>query len=105
MFAIRDAAGMSLGAIQHQFPTKAKLMAAVAAEFAAYRTRIYAEAIRAGTQHRQSMENLIDANYQMVSRPEMAAVLEHHLARRNAPDHDQEIRPNATRVDRTVPLV
>jgi len=49
MLAIRDAAGMSLGAIQHQFPTKAKLMAAVAAEFAAYRTRVYAEAIRAGT--------------------------------------------------------
>ena len=29
LHAIRDAAGMSLGAIQHQFPTKAKLMAAV----------------------------------------------------------------------------
>src|SRR3546814_10697431 len=81
MFASRDAAGMSLGAIQHQFPTKAKRMAAVAAEFAAYRNRIYAEAMRADTRPRQSMENLIDANYQMVSRPEMAAVLEIHFAR------------------------
>src|SRR3546814_13908224 len=62
MFAIRDAAGMSLGAIQHQFPTKAKLMAAVAAEFAAYRTRIYAEAISAGTKPPQSTENRIAAN-------------------------------------------
>ena len=103
-FAIRVAAGMSLGAIQHQFPTKAKLMAAVAAEFAAYRTRIYAEAIRAGTTPRQSMENLIDANYQMVSRPEMAAVLEIHLARRNDPDLDQEVGPSARRFDRRVRL-
>lgn len=104
MFAIRDAAGMSLGAIQHQFPTKAKLMAAVAAEFAAYRTRIYAEAIRAGATPRKSMENLIDANYQMVSLPEMAAVLEIHLARRNDPDLDQEVGPSARRFDRRVRL-
>ncbi len=104
MLAIRDAAGMSLGAIQHQFPTKAKLMAAVAAEFAAYRTRIYTEAIRAGTTPRQSMENLIDANYLMVSRPEMAAVLEIHLARRNDPDLDQEVGPSARRFDRRVRL-
>jgi AcrR family transcriptional regulator len=104
MLAIRDAAGMSLGAIQHQFPTKAKLMAAVAAEFAAYRTRIYAQAIRAGTTPRQSMENLIDANYLMVSRPEMAAVLEIHLARRNDPDLDQEVGPSARRFDRRVRL-
>ncbi|PAL25565.1 TetR/AcrR family transcriptional regulator [Sphingopyxis sp. GW247-27LB] len=104
MLAIRDAAGMSLGAIQHQFPTKAKLMAAVAAEFAAYRTRIYTEAIRAGATPRESMENLIDANYQMISRPEMAAVLEIHLARRNDPDLDQEVGPSARRFDRRVRL-
>lgn len=104
MLVIRDAAGMSLGAIQHQFPTKAKLMAAVAAEFAAYRTRIYAEAIRAGTTPRQSMENLIDANYRMVGLPEMAAVLEIHLARRNDPDLDQEVGPSARRFDRRVRL-
>ena len=48
MHTIRDAAGMSLGAIQHQFPTKAKLMAAVAGEFSAYRVRVYREAIRRG---------------------------------------------------------
>ena len=104
MHAIRDAAGMSLGAIQHQFPTKAKMMAAVAAEFAAYRTRVYTEAIRAGTTPRQSMENLIDANFHMVSRPEMAAVLEIHLARRNDPDLDKEVGPSTRRFDRRVRL-
>ncbi len=48
MHAIRDAAGMSLGAIQHQFPTKAKIMAAVAIEFSSYRIEVYADAILTG---------------------------------------------------------
>src|SRR3546814_9209725 len=102
MPAIRDATGMSLGAIQHQFPTKAKIMAAVAAEFSAYRTRIYAEAIRRGKTPRESMENLLDANFEMVSRPEMAAVLEIHLARRNDPDLDREVATSTRRYDRRV---
>lgn len=104
MHAIRDAAGMSLGAIQHQFPTKAKIMAAVAAEFSAYRIGVYREAIRSGTTPRESMENLIDANFRMVSRPEMAAVLEIHLARRNDPDLDREVGPSTRRFDRRVRL-
>src|SRR3546814_7049020 len=97
MHAIRDATGMGLGAIQHQFPTKAKIMAAVAAEFSAYRTQIYADAIRCGKTPRESMENLLDANFQMVSRPEMAPVLEIHLARRNDPDLDREVGPSTRR--------
>jgi AcrR family transcriptional regulator len=104
MHAIRDAAGMSLGAIQHQFPTKAKLMAAVAAEFSAYRVRVYREAIRRGRSPRESMENLIDANFEMISRPEMAAVLEIHLARRNDPDLDREVGPSTRRFERRVRL-
>jgi AcrR family transcriptional regulator len=104
MHAIKDAAGMSLGAIQHHFPTKAKLMAAVAQEFSAYRIQAYADAIRRGATPRQSMENLIDANFQMVSRPEMAAVLEIHLARRNDPDLDREVGPSTRRFDRRVRL-
>src|SRR3546814_8481012 len=35
MHAISDATGMSLGAIQHQLPTKAKILAAIPAEFSA----------------------------------------------------------------------
>lgn len=104
MHAIRDAAGMSLGAIQHQFPTKAKIMAAVAAEFSAYRLRIYTEAIRKGTTPREAMENLIDANFAMIGRPEMAALLEIHLARRNDPDLDREVGASSRRFDRRVRL-
>lgn len=99
MHAIRDAAGMSLGAIQHQFPSKAKLMATVIEELAAQRTKIYAEAIRRGKTPRESMENLIDANLEMIILPEVAAALEIHLARRNDPELNSEIEFNARRVD------
>lgn len=104
MHAIRDAAGMSLGAIQHQFPTKAKLIAAVAIEFSNYRTEVYVAAIRKGRTPRESMENLIDANFAMVGRPEMAALLEIHLARRNDPDLEAEVGPSTRRFDRRVRL-
>src|SRR3546814_9743090 len=40
----------------------------------------------------------------MVSRPEMAAVLEIHLARRNDPDLDREVGPSTRRFDRRVRL-
>lgn len=50
------------------------------------------------------MENLIDANFEMISRPEMAAVLEIHLARRNDPDLDREVGPSTRRFDRRVRL-
>ncbi len=104
LHAIRDATGMSLGAIQHQFPTKARMMAAVAAEFSDYRTKIYSEAIRRGTTPPQSLENLLDANFAMLGRPEMAALLEIHLARRNDPELDREVAPSTRRFDRRVRL-
>jgi len=102
MHTIRDAAGMSLGAIQHQFPTKAKLMAAVFEEASARRTKVYAAAIRRGTTARESMENLLDANLEMIVLPEAAAVLEIHLARRNDGELDREVQPGARRFDRRV---
>src|SRR3546814_17937334 len=100
MHAIRDAAGMSLGAIQHQFQTKAKLMAAVAAEFAAYRTRVYTDAIWRGTTPRASMENQIDANFAMLSRPELSALHEIHRARRTTPETDRAGGPRTRRFAR-----
>src|SRR3546814_21083257 len=50
------------------------------------------------------MENRLDANFGMVSRPEMAAGLEIHLARRNDPDLDREVAPSTRRFDRRVRL-
>ncbi|WP_157532892.1 TetR/AcrR family transcriptional regulator [Hyphomonas polymorpha] len=99
MLAIRNAAGISLGAIQHQFPTKAKLMAAVVEDFSSRRVAIYAQAIRAGGTPRQSMENIIDANLRMISLPEAAAALEVHLARRSDPELDRELAPISRKFD------
>lgn len=104
MQAIRKAAGMSVGAIQHHFPTKAKIMAAVIAKFSVHRMQVYAEAIRRGTTPRESMENLIDANFQMLRGPEMAAALEIHLARRNDTELEREVGPGTRRFDRRVRL-
>ena len=77
-------------------------MAAVVEEASARRTKIYADAIRRGTTARESMENLIDANLEMIVLPEAAAVLEVHLARRNDDELDREVEPIARRFDRRV---
>ncbi|WP_153141862.1 TetR/AcrR family transcriptional regulator [Paraburkholderia agricolaris] len=102
MYTIRDAAGMSLGAIQHQFPTKANVMAALTAEISASVARTFAEAIRRGRTPKESMENLLDANFDRLNRPEMAALLEISLARRNDPELDREVTPSVRRFDRRV---
>ena len=104
MHAIRDAAGISLGAIQHQFPTKAKIMAAVVEEVSSKQAKAYAEAIRRGGTPRESLENLLDVNFDGINRPERAALLEIHLARRNDPDLDREVEPSARRFGRRVRL-
>lgn len=76
----------------------------MAIEFSAYRTQVHTAAIRRGTTPRESMENLIDANFEMVGRPEVAALLEIYLARRNDHDLDREVGPSTRRFDRRVRL-
>lgn len=104
MQAIRQAAGMSVGAIQYHFPTKAQIMAAVIAKFSAHRLEVYTAAIRRGTTARESMENLLEANFLMLRGPEMAAALEIHLARRNDPELEREVGSSTRRFDRRVRL-
>ncbi|MEI7572839.1 MAG: TetR/AcrR family transcriptional regulator [Phenylobacterium sp.] len=86
--AIASAAGVSLGSLQHQFPTKAKLMAAVVDQLA--RKRI--EAYRAAADHIddpwKKYGSVFDTTWSVVKEPEFAAVLEIMLARRS----DQELR-------------
>ncbi|MGV3480472.1 MAG: TetR/AcrR family transcriptional regulator [Sphingobium sp.] len=100
MNVIRDATGMSMGAIQHQFPTKARLMAAVVEAFSIQQSHIYMAAIRRGASPREKLENLIDANLDLVGSPYAAAALEVHLARRNDPELEMEVEPIARRFDR-----
>ncbi|MBY8825210.1 TetR/AcrR family transcriptional regulator [Sphingomonas colocasiae] len=100
MNVIRDATGMSMGAIQHQFPTKARLMAAVVEAFSIQQSHIYMAAIRRGASPREKLENLIDTNLDLVGSPYAAAALEVHLARRNDPELEMEVDPIARRFDR-----
>ncbi len=84
--AIAREAGMSLGSLQHQFPTKAKLMTAVVEQLAARRIEAYrAEAERTAdpmTRYR----NALDTTWSLVRQPEFAATLEIMLARRSDPE-------------------
>lgn len=100
MNVIRDATGTSMGAIQHQFPTKARLMAAAVEAFSIQQSHMYMAAIRRGESPREKLENLIDANLDLVGSPYAAAALEVHLARRNDPELEMEVDPIARRFDR-----
>jgi len=86
--AIASRAGVSLGSLQHQFPTKAKLMAAVVDQLARKRIAAY----RATADHIadpwQKYGSVFDTTWAVVKEPEFAAVLEIMLARRS----DQELR-------------
>jgi len=86
--AIADKAGVSLGSLQHQFPTKAKLMAAVVDQLAQERIHAY----RATADHIddpwKKYGSVFDTTWAVVKKPEFAAVLEIMLARRS----DQELR-------------
>lgn len=102
--AIRAASGISSGAIQHQFPTKAKLMAAVVAEGADWRTDLYREAIRRGKTPRESLLNLVEAGFESARTPQAIATMEIALARRSDPELARETAPILQRFNRRVRL-
>ncbi len=76
-------AGVSMGALQHQFPTKAVLMAAVARRFAARRFLRYREALRGVPRGIGRFEALNEASWTLIGSPEMTASIEIELAMRN----------------------
>lgn len=79
-------AGVSIGALQHQFPNKAQLMAAVARRFAARRFLRYREALRGVSTGIARFEALNEASWSLIGTPEMAASIEIELAMRNDPE-------------------
>ena len=84
--AIADEAGMSLGSLQHQFPTKAKLMTAVVEQLARKRIEAYHAAADALTDPMARYVGAFDTTWALVKEPEFAAVLEIMLARRSDPE-------------------
>jgi AcrR family transcriptional regulator len=84
--AIAAAAGVSIGALQHQFATKALLMAAVARRFAVLRFLRYREALRGIPRGIARFDALNEASWSLIGTPEMAASTEIELALRNDPE-------------------
>jgi AcrR family transcriptional regulator len=81
--SIAQEAGVSLGALQHQFPTKASLMAAVVRRFAANWFVKYRAALQDLPRGVQQFEKLTEMSWQLIGTPELAANMEIHLAMRN----------------------
>ena len=81
---------MSLGSLQHQFPTKAKLMTAVVEKLAQKRIEAYRANASAMEDPMARYVSAFDTTWALVKEPEFAAVLEIMLARRSDPELWQE---------------
>jgi len=91
--AIQHVAGISLGAMQHQFPTKAKLMAAVAERFGEHRFGCYDEAVRAAKNPFDCLKRMFDVTGDIIRDPEFVSGLEILLAKRNDAELELELQP------------
>jgi AcrR family transcriptional regulator len=83
---IANAAGVSLGALQHQYPTKAGLMAAVVRHFATVRFLAYRKALRGAPQGLPRFLALSRASWSMIGSKELVAAMEIELAMREDPE-------------------
>ncbi|MGH8376486.1 MAG: TetR/AcrR family transcriptional regulator, partial [Pseudomonas sp.] len=89
--AIRKAATVSMGAMQHQFPTKAELMAAVQEQLISARFLRIRQAAQNVADPLQRIERLLDVAGELIGTPLFAASMEIELARRSDPELDQAI--------------
>jgi AcrR family transcriptional regulator len=94
---IANAAGVSLGALQHQYPTKAGLMAAVVRRFATVRFLAYRKALRGAPQGLSRFLALSRASWSMIGSKELVAAMEIELAMREDPELAAAIGDTLTR--------
>ncbi|AOI76956.1 TetR/AcrR family transcriptional regulator [Burkholderia sp. NRF60-BP8] len=92
--AIRREADVSMGAMQHQFPTKAELMAAVLERLTGERLAKLEHALRGAETPLERIDGLLDAAGALIGSPLFAASMEIQLARRA----DEELDEAATRI-------
>jgi AcrR family transcriptional regulator len=83
---IAKAAGVSLGALQHQYPTKAGLMAAVVRRFATERFLAYRRALRGVPEGLPRFLALSKASWSLIGTKELVAAMEIELAMRDDPE-------------------
>lgn len=79
---IAKAAGISLGALQHQYPTKAELMAAVVRRFATERFLIYRRALKGVPEGLPRFLALSRASWSLIGTKQLVAAMEIELAMR-----------------------
>ena len=84
--AIAAEAGMSLGSLQHHFPTKARLMTAVVERLAEKRLDVYRAQAEVIADPLARYVGSFDSTWALVKEPEFVAVLEILLARRSDPE-------------------
>jgi AcrR family transcriptional regulator len=90
---IAKLAGVSMGAMQHQFPTKAALMAGVVEELGRQRAQAIRSALKDLAEPRARLLAMHDVTWTLACQPEYAAVLEISLARRSDADLEREVAP------------
>jgi AcrR family transcriptional regulator len=95
--SIARIAGISLGALQHQFPSKAALMAGVVVELSHRRAASFRAALRGIADPRERLIVMHDVAWELTMQPEYAAVLEIALARRSDSDLARETAAPFTR--------
>lgn len=94
MAEIVATAGVSLGAVQYHFPSKARLMAAVADVFYMRRLSHLREKLRGVRDPHERGRATLRASWEFALTPEFAAGLEIELARRT----DRELREETARL-------
>jgi AcrR family transcriptional regulator len=82
--------GVSVGALQYQFSSKSKLMAAVIDQLLRRRISTYRAALAGITDPRRRLDALRAAGWEIARHPEFAAAMEVVLARRSDPDLRRE---------------
>lgn len=97
---IAKAAGVSLGALQHHFPTKSLIMATVLRHYALKRAKLYRQAIHLKETPEQRVDAMLDTMWCLVTEgPEFIATVEIELARRSDPDLEEVTAPVLARID------
>lgn len=98
---VQSRSGLSRGAMLHQFPTKAKLMAAVLEHVFALHQADYARALGPISDPRGRLLALPRVAWSLFKEPPSAAQLEITLAARSDPDLAAAVEPVRQRVDET----
>lgn len=96
---VAEEAGVSRGAMVHQFPSKAELMLAVVRAVFHQDGELYERSLKAASP-RQWLREFPSTMWDVISRPAGVAVIEIMLASRSDPDLAKRLRSEQQRIDR-----